>query len=158
MGTWLIGSLISDKKAGKTNINWGIVKAPHYPQNKAGSTITGITTLALNSKSKSKDAAWKLISFMSGEKGAKIFAKFGVFPGLRTKDVLDIYTSTEGFPQGGKDALITDKTTVEIPPSPYANQIDKTLSEEHDLIMIGSKSLDQGIKDMERRVKEILSE
>jgi multiple sugar transport system substrate-binding protein len=158
MGTWFIGSLINDKKAGKHTVNWGVVKAPHYPQNKAGSTVSGITTLAMNKNSKKKDASWKLINFICGEKGAKIFAKYGVLPGLRTKEVLDVYTSADGFPEGGKVALETDKTTVEIPPSKYANAIDKTLSEEHDLIMIGQNTLDQGLKNMNKRVKEILSE
>lgn len=158
MGTWLIGTLVSDKKAGKHNVNWDIAKAPHWPQNNAGSTITGITTLAINAKSKKKDAAWKLASFMGGEKGAKIFAKYGVFPALRTKEVLDVYTSADGFPAGGKAALVTDKTTIEIPPHAQGNAIDKTLTEEHDLIMIGQKSLDQGLKDMEKRIKEILED
>ena len=155
MGTWFLGSLISDKKAGKHNVNWGIVKAPHWPANKAGSTITGITTMAINAKSSKKDAAWKFINFMGGEQGAKIFAGYGVFPALRTSEVLDVYTSADGFPAGGKDALVTDKTTVEIPPSPYANAIDKTLSEEHELIMTGQKTLDQGLKDMAKRGKEV---
>ncbi len=158
MGTWYIGSLITDKIAGKHNVNWDIAKAPHYPKVTAGSTISGITTLAINPKSKLKDAAWKFINFTAGEKGAKIFAKFGVFPGLRTKEVLDVYTSTPGFPAGGKVALVTDKTTIEIPPHPQGNAIDKTLTEEHDLIMIGQKSLDQGLKDMDKRIKEILED
>lgn len=72
-----------------------------------------------------------------------------------TSDVLDIYTSAKGFPVGGKEALVAGKTTVEIPPSPYANQIDKMLTEEHNLIMTGQKPLDQALKDMEKRAKQI---
>lgn len=155
MGTWFIGSLIIDKKVGKHNVNWGIARAPHWPGVSAGSTITGITNLAINAKSSKKDAAWKLVSFMGGAKGAKIFAKYGVFPALRTPEVLDIYTSADGFPAGGTNALVTDKTTVELPPGPNANAIDKTLQEEHELIMTGQKSLQQGLKDMEKRVKEV---
>jgi multiple sugar transport system substrate-binding protein len=151
MGTWFIGSLLADKH----NVNWGIAKAPHWPENKAGDTIAGLTSMAINSKSKKKDAAWKLVSYMGGEKGAKIFASRGVFPGLITSDVLDIYTSAKGFPVGGKEALVAGKTTVEIPPSPYANQIDKMLTEEHNLIMTGQKPLDQALKDMEKRAKQI---
>lgn len=158
MGTWLIGSLITDKNNGKHNVNWDIAKAPHYDNVTPGSTITGITTLAINAKSKMKEAAWKFASFMGGEEGAKIFAKRGVFPALRTKEVLDVYTSTPGFPAGGKEALVTDKTTIETPPHPQGNAIDKTLSEEHDLIMIGQKSIDQGLADMDKRIKEILAE
>ncbi len=151
MGTWYIGSLLVDKH----NVNWGIVKAPHYPQNKAGATIAGLTTMALNAKSTKKDAAWKLMSYFGGPKGAKILASRGVFPALNTPEVLDVYTSAKGFPAGGKDALIAAKTTVELPPSPYANALDKMLTEEHNLILTGQKPLDQALKDMEKRAKEI---
>ncbi len=151
MGTWYIGSLLIDKH----NVNWGIVKAPHWPQNQAGATIAGLTTMAINAKSAKKEAAWKLIKYFGTEKGAKIFASRGVFPALNTPDVLDVYTSAKGFPAGGKEALVAGKTTVELPPSPYANAIDKMLTEEHNLIMTGQKSLDQGLKDMEKRAKEI---
>ncbi|HEX3045577.1 MAG TPA: extracellular solute-binding protein, partial [Bacillota bacterium] len=158
MGTWLIGSLIADKKLGKHNVNWGIAKAPHFKGLKPGSTITGLTTLAMNPKSTKKDAAWKFISYMGGAKGAKIFAKYGTLPALRTPEVLSVYTSADGFPANGSVALESDKTTVEIPPSPFTAAIDKILQEEHELIMTGQKTLDQGIKDMERRVKEVLTE
>lgn len=151
MGTWFIGSLLTDKH----DVNWGIAKGPHWPQNKPGATISGLTTMAINSKSKKKDAAWKLVSYFGGEKGAKIFASKGVLPGLRTSAVLDVYTSAEGFPADGKEALVTDKTTVEIPPSPYANALDKMLSEEHNMIMTLQISLEQGLKNMEKRAKEI---
>jgi multiple sugar transport system substrate-binding protein len=34
-----------------------------------------------------------------------------------------------------------------------SSAIDKILNEEHDLIMIGEKSVDKGIKEMDQRVK-----
>jgi multiple sugar transport system substrate-binding protein len=151
MGTWYIGSLLSDKH----DVRWGIVKAPHWPRNKAGSTIVGLTTLGINSKSVKKEAAWKFVNFLSGAKGAKILAFRGVFPGLRTSEVLDIYTSAKGFPSGGKAALVTNKTTVELPPSPYANAFDKMLTEEHNMIMSGQQTLAQGLRNMEKRAKAI---
>jgi multiple sugar transport system substrate-binding protein len=151
MGTWYIGSLLSDKH----DVRWGIAKAPHWPGSKAGDTIAGLTTLGINAKSSKKEAAWKFVNYLSGAKGAKILASRGVFPGLRTSDILDVYTSAKGFPAGGKAALVTGKTTVELPPSPYANAIDKMLSEEHNLIMTGQETIEQGLKNMEKRAKEI---
>jgi multiple sugar transport system substrate-binding protein len=151
MGTWYIGSLLSDKH----NVRWGIAKAPHWPGNKAGDTIVGLTTLGINAKSSKKAAAWKFVNYLSGPKGAKILASRGVFPGLRTSAVLDVYTSAPGFPAGGKEALVTGKTTVELPPSPYANAIDKMLNEEHSMIMTGQETLEQGLKNMVKRAREI---
>jgi multiple sugar transport system substrate-binding protein len=158
MGSWYIGALLDDKKAGKHNINWGVVKAPHWSGSIPGTTVSVLTTLGINAKSKKKDAAWKLVNYFTGEKGAMIHAKAGVSPGYRTSAILDAYTSTPGFPAGGKVALETVKTTVELPPSPVAAAIDRTLQEEHDLIMTNQKTVDQGIKDMERRVKAIIAD
>jgi len=36
--------------------------------------------------------------------------------------------------------------------------IETILQEAHELIMIGQKTIDQGLADMERRVKEVLAE
>lgn len=154
MGTWFIGSLLSDEH----DVRWGIAKSPHWPGTNPGSTIAGLTTLAINSKSTKKDAAWKLVSYFGGEKGARIFASRGVLPGLRTREILEIYTSVPGFPEGGAEALETAETEVELPPSPYANAFDKMLSEEHSMIMTGQISLDEGLQNMERRAKEIIEE
>ena len=151
MGTWLIGSLLVDEH----DVNWGIARSPHWPGTNPGSRVSGLTTMAINSKSTKKDAAWKLVSHFGGEKGARVFASRGVLPGLRTSEILDIYTSAEGFPEGGKEALVTDRTTVELPPSVYANAIDKMLTEEHSMIMTGQISLEQGLKNMAARAKEI---
>jgi multiple sugar transport system substrate-binding protein len=151
MGTWFIGSLLVDEH----DVNWGIAASPYWPGSNPGDTVSGLTTLAINSKSTKKDAAWKLVSHFGGIKGARVFASRGVLPGLRTPEVLEIYTSAEGFPEGGKEALVTGRTTVELPPSVYANALDKMLSEEHSMIMTGQVSLEQGLKNMAERAKEI---
>jgi multiple sugar transport system substrate-binding protein len=42
-----------------------------------------------------------------------------------------------------------------MPQAKNSTQIDKILQEEHDLIMIGDKTVSQGIKEMESRVKAL---
>ncbi|MCL6613512.1 MAG: sugar ABC transporter substrate-binding protein [Firmicutes bacterium] len=158
MGTWHIGQLISDKKAGKHNIDWGIVRAPRFPEQNPGSTVGLVTPCGINAKSKKAEAAWKFISFLGGEKGARIFARHGVLPALRTRPILELYTSIKGFPAGGEAALEADQVYLEFPVHPKAPMIEKILQEEHELIMIGQKTIDQGLADMERRVKEVLAE
>lgn len=158
MGTWHIGQLISDKKAGKHKINWGITRAPRFPDQKPGCTIGLVTPCGINAKSKKAEAAWKFISFLGGEKGAKIFARHGVLPALRTQSILDIYTSIEGFPADGKAALEVEEIYLEFPVHPKGPLIKKILQEEHELIMIGQKTIAKGLADMEKRVKEVLAE
>lgn len=157
MGTWNIGAMISDAKKGKHDVDWGIVKSPHWPGQEPGTTIANVTPLAINASSEKKDAAWKFIKFVGGEEGAKIFAKHGVLPALKNEAVLNVYTNADGFPDNAKAALETAKTYLEFPPDPNAQAIDKILQEEHELIMIKEKSIEEGIAAMERRVEEVVN-
>lgn len=157
MGTWNIGQMISDGKAGKHNIKWGIVKSPHWPGQESGTAIATVTPLGINADSDKKEAAWKFIKFVGGEEGAKIYAKHGVLPALKTGDVLGVYTNADGFPKNAKAALETSATYLEFPPVPDARAIDKILQEEHELIMIKENSIEDGIAAMERRVADVVN-
>lgn len=157
MGTWFIGSLISDKKAGLHNINWGVATIPHFDKAKQGSTFGNVTPVAINSASKNKDAAWKFVKFLGSEKAAIILAKNGVMPAFRNDKVIDTYNSLPGLPAGSKDALKTSNVALEFPPNPKGAAIDKILQEEHELIMINSNSVDAGIEKMNKRVQDVLN-
>lgn len=54
-----------------------------------------------------------------------------------------------------KVAFEPKKIGIEMPQAKNSTQIDKILQEEHDLIMIGDKTVSQGIKGMESRVKAL---
>ncbi len=157
MGTWFIGTLITDKKAGAHNVDWSIVKAPHFSGSPAGTTFGNITGNAINALSKNQEAAWKFVKFMGMEDGAKIFAGRGVMPAYRTAAVVKIYQGVPGFPEDGAEALKTVSVALEFPPQQYAAAIDKALQEEHELIMIGKNTPDAGIAEMNRRVKDIMA-
>ncbi len=156
MGTWNIGRMISDGKAGKHDVDWGIVKAPHWPGQKPGVTIGNVTPLALNAKSKNKEAAWEFMKFVGGEEGASIFARNGILPAMKSDAVLDIYTSADGFPENASEALEAHTVYLEFPPHPDGRAIDKILQEEHELILIKEKTIEKAIESMERRVKEAI--
>ncbi|MDS0525787.1 sugar ABC transporter substrate-binding protein [Clostridium sp. SHJSY1] len=158
MGSWFIGQLISDKKSGTANMNWGVVKYPHADGVEPGTTIGTITSLAINSKSSKKDSAWNFIKFFTGEEGADIIAKNGTIPAIKSKNVIETISSTEGFPtdEMSKKALETAKTYLEMPVNDKSAAIEVILNEEHDLIMTGSISVDAGLKEMGERVSEAL--
>lgn len=157
MGTWLIATLLNDKKAGKFNMNWGIASIPHYSGAKAGTTFGNVTPMGINASSENKDAAWKFVKFVGTEKGATILAKAGDMPAFRNDAVMKVYDSIEGLPTGTKDALKTSKVALEFPPNVNGAAIDKILQEEHELIMIGKNSVDAGIANMNKRVKDVLN-
>jgi multiple sugar transport system substrate-binding protein len=160
MGSWFIGTLIAKTKDGtNTQKNWGIVKYPHPAGVPAGTTAGTITSLAINAKSANKAAAWDFVKYFSGPEGATILAKLGTLPAIRNQAVLDAIKKVEGFPQdkNSGEALATKTVRLELPNHPKAADIDKILSQEHELIVTGSESIDQGLANMSKRVKETLA-
>ncbi|MDF2884995.1 MAG: sugar transporter substrate-binding protein [Clostridiaceae bacterium] len=158
MGTWFIGQLMADKEKGTTNANWGIVKYPHADGVAPGTTIGTITSLAINSKSSKKDAAWDFLKYFTGEEGAAAIAKTGTLPAIKSNDVIKTITAQKGFPtdEESKKALDTVKTYLEMPVNSKCSAVETILNEEHDLIMTGSINVDDGLKEMSKRVSEEL--
>jgi multiple sugar transport system substrate-binding protein len=160
MGSWFIGTLIAKTKDGtNTQKNWGIVKYPHPAGVPAGTTAGTITSLAVNARSANKQAAWDFVKFVGGPEGAAVLAKVGTIPAIRNQAVLDSIKKIEGFPQdkNSAEALSTKTVRLELPMHPKAAIIEKILNEEDELIVTESKSIDAGLADMSRRVKEALA-
>ena len=156
MGSWFIGTMIAAEQKGDVNFKWGIAKYPHPDGVAAGTTASTLTSLAINANSKNKDAAWDFIKFYSGVEGAKVIAGTGNLPAILNADTLKAFAAVPGVPAEAVDALQTVKVRIELPMDPNASAIDKVLSEEHDLIMTNSVSVDEGIAEMTTRAKEVL--
>ena len=110
MGSWFIGRLIADQATDVFDFDWGVASFPHPEGVAAGTTAGTLTSLAINSKSDDKDAAWDFIQFYSGVEGAKVLAATGNLPALRTPEVLDIFASLEGVPAEAAEALQTTRS------------------------------------------------
>lgn len=160
MGSWFIGTLISKIKDGTASMKWGIARYPHPVGVPSGTTAGTITSLAINAKSANKEAAWDFLKFFCGPEGAVILAQMGSLPAINNQQVLDSIKKIDGFPQDktSAEALMTKTVRLELPLHPKVATIEKILNEEHELIMTGSVSIDQGLAEMGRRVKEALEQ
>ena len=159
MGTWFISTLIAKLAAGEADShNWGIVKYPHAEGVEPGTTLGTLTSIAVNSSSKNKEAAFKFVDFISGAEGAKIVASTGSFPAMMSDEALSTIASMEGFPQdeNSKEALLTYKKYLEMPVHEMSSQIETVLNEQHDNIMTGNLSIDEGIANMNSEVQKLL--
>jgi multiple sugar transport system substrate-binding protein len=154
MGTWYAAQLLADTKSGKTKIDWGV--AP-LPQREAGKVMTfgSPTAFAVNKNSKHADAAKKFVTWAASEEGATAIAKAGVTPSLQSQAILDTYFALPGVPQDAvaKKAFKPDQVVLEMPVTDKTADVDTILTEEHELIMTGEKSLDAGLAEMSKRVK-----
>jgi multiple sugar transport system substrate-binding protein len=158
MGSWFIGRLISDQKAGTFDFNWGVASYPHPEGVPAGTTAGTLTSLAINSESDDKDAAWDFIQFYSGVEGAMVLASTGNLPALRTPEVLEVFAALDGVPAEAAEALQTTTVRLELPMHPQVGEIEQILNEEHDLIMTRSYSVDDGLDEMTDRIREVLGD
>lgn len=158
MGTWHIGQLIADKKAGITNINWGIAKAPHFAENQPGTTVGNLTPVAMVSSSQKGASVWEFLKFMAGEKGAVMLGQRGLMPGYINQAVLDAVANVEGFPKDNKAALETADVVQQLLPHKNAAQMKKILGEYNELILTKSKSIDEGLKELNERTKELAAD
>jgi len=161
MGTWYIAGLLQAKKDGKTNVNWGLAPMPQKDSNGKVTTFGSPTAFAVNKNASHSDEARKFIEWAAGAEGAKAISKVGVVPALQDDAVTDAYFKLDGMPTDSlsKKAFAPDSTALEMPVSDKSAATDKILNQEHDLIMVGEKSVADGIAEMGKRVKsEVLGQ
>ncbi|WP_229118087.1 ABC transporter substrate-binding protein [Enemella evansiae] len=159
MGSWQIAPLLADKAAGKTNVEWAI--AP-MPQPQSGGQITTFgspTAFAVNKKSENAEAAQRFIAFAAGDQGARAISAVGIVPALQNAAVTDGYFANKGMPNDGlsKTAFQPGSVGLEMPVNPISSKVDTILTEQHDLIMTGQKSIADGIAEMNSRVKPVIA-
>jgi multiple sugar transport system substrate-binding protein len=155
MGTWYASTLLADTKSGKTKMEWGMAPLPQRTADGKVTTFGSPTAFAVNKNSKHTDAAKKFVEWASSEAGATAVAKAGVTPSLQSQQILDTYFALPGVPGDAvaKKAFKPDNVVLEMPVGDKSSDVDQILTEEHELIMTGQKSLDDGLAEMAKRVK-----
>ena len=153
MGTWYIASITAAIEAGKSSVDWGVATMPQLGSGGETVTFGSPTAFAVNENAKNAEVAKEFIRFASGEEGAKAIAAIGVVPAYRSDAVTAAFTALPDD-ELSKAAFTEDKKIVlEMPVSEVTSDIDTILKEEHELIMAGQKSIDDGIRDAGDRVK-----
>ena len=157
MGTWFIATMIQSQAEGETNFNWGIATIPHPADTEAGYTVGALTPIAISAYTDQADLAWDFIKFASSEEAAAILAEQGVFTGIPSEEALKTIASADYFPEGESnvEALNYMHYSFDRPLDPQIEEIRTVLNEVHEMIMIHSYSVEDGIKELTERVAEI---
>ncbi|MCD8105591.1 MAG: sugar ABC transporter substrate-binding protein [Lachnospiraceae bacterium] len=164
MGSWFIATLQTYNAEAESNgveeINWGIVKYPHPEGVEAGTTLGTVTSLAVNAYSENKEAAIDFINWCVSDEGAEIIANTGTFPAVSNDNINEIIAATDGFPddEASVEALNTVAVYLEMPLSDQASEIETILNTEHDAIMTGAETIEEGIANMNEQVQALLAE
>jgi multiple sugar transport system substrate-binding protein len=161
MGTWYIAGILQAKKDGKSTVDWGLAPMPQKNDDGKVTTFGSPTAFAVNKNAAHSDAAKKFIEWAAGEEGAKAVSKIGVVPALQNDSITAEYFKLAGMPADelSKKAFTPDKVALEMPVSDKSAATDKVLNQEHDLIMVGERSVSDGLAEMGKRVKrEVLGQ
>lgn len=157
MGTWFIATMMQSQEEGETDFNWGIATIPHPEDTEAGYTVGALTPVAISAFTDQPDLAWDFVKFASSEEAAEILARQGVFTGIPSDTAFQTIASAERFPEGESnvEALNYTHYSFDRPLDPQIEEIRTVLNETHEMIMIHSYSVDEGIEELTRRVAEI---
>ncbi|KSU76854.1 carbohydrate ABC transporter substrate-binding protein, CUT1 family [Pseudarthrobacter enclensis] len=161
MGTWYIAGILQAKKDGKSTVDWGLAPMPQKNDDGKVTTFGSPTAFAVNKNASHSEEARKFIEWAAGEEGAKAISKIGVVPALQNDAITAEYFKLDGMPTDelSKKAFTPDTVALEMPVSDKSAATDKVLNQEHDLIMVGERSVADGIAEMGKRVKsEVLGQ
>jgi multiple sugar transport system substrate-binding protein len=155
MGTWWAAALLAEKAEGKNPVDWGMAPLPQVSGDGKAVTFGSPTAFAVNKKARHADEAKQFVEWASGPEGAATIAKIGLVPSYQNSSVMNAFFGVQGMPTDpvSKQAMQPSKVQLEMPVSDKSSDIDQILTEEHELVMTGEKSVDAGIKEMGHRVK-----
>ncbi|NUP40652.1 MAG: sugar ABC transporter substrate-binding protein [Streptomyces sp.] len=155
MGTWWGAALLAEKAQGKNPVDWAMAPMPQIAADGKTTTFGSPTAFAVNKRTGNADAATKFVEWASGPEGAAAVAKIGIVPSYHNDSVMNTFFGVTGMPTDAlsKQAMQPSKVQLEMPVSDRSSDIDQILTEEHQLVMTGEKSVDNGIKEMDNRVK-----
>lgn len=156
IGTWYINMLCENVQ----DFNWGVCSIPNNDGIANENSIGGVTPVSIGAYAKHPEEAWKFISFVCGEEGAKVLAECGIVPGYSSDAVSEIFDSLHdkfpNAPEGLSKYLSCETKLMEQPMNAKNKEIDTVMQEQHSAIMTKSVSVDEGVQTMIDRVNDIV--
>lgn len=142
--------LLDKQKDGKLDFDWGVVSQPFWPEEKSGNNIKIIIPICIYRYTKYPEAAWKFVSFMSGEQGASLTAENLLFPAYDSETVQKTLISAAQRHQIKAD-LVDNARRSSLPACPTASEIDifSFISNEYMDTLMGLITKDQCIRKIE---------
>ena len=130
--------------------------------NKNENSVGGVTPVSIGAYAKHPAEAWQFITFVCGEEGAETLAKCGIIPGYNSDKVGEIFDSLHdqypNAPEGLSKYLGCENKLMDQPINAKGKEIDSVIQEEHSAIMTKSITVEEGLKEMTDRVKEVLAQ
>ena len=148
MGSWYLGEL-----AERADFNWGIAPVPQMPGATEVRTMGNVTPVGISTRARNPEEAWRFIEWSTGEAGAMILAEVGIPSAFKNDRVTNTFFNLPGMPTDAvsRRAFNPDSVSPEWPMSPLSGVIDSILNQEHQLIMVGESTVEEGLRRMGER-------
>lgn len=158
IGTWFINNMCENV----TDFNWGVCSLPNPEGLGNENAVGGVTPVAIGAYSKHPQEAWRLISYICGEEGAKVLANTGIVPAYDSEAIAEIFDSIPethpNAPENLSEYIGAEKYVIETGMNSHASEINNIIGEQHSAIMTKSVTVDEGLQQMYDRVAEVLAQ
>lgn len=152
-GSWFTQML--NASSDSIDFEWGVVKSPYWEGTEQKGFATS-TPVLINSSTDKKEASWKLLTFLTGEEGAKLVAGSQLIPSYVTDEVMNIYKESTKLDESSMEALTNNATYALGESSTLLGLLSDAINNEVDLVMTNNESPEDAVKNMEDRRKEII--
>lgn len=155
IGTWFINNLCENV----TDFDWGVCSLPNVEGMGNENAVGGVTPVSIGAYAKHPEEAWKLITYICGEEGAKVLANTGIVPGYDSEAIGEIFDKIPethpNAPENISRYVGAEKYVIETGLNPLARDIDNIIGEQHSAIMTKSVTVEEGLKQLYNRVSEL---
>ena len=155
-GDWFIPMFEVDKAAGKTDVEWDMAPIPVFDGVEPGTTVGGFSTAAITSTCPNKEAAFKFLEFLCGERGAIINAENTTISAYNVDEATDTYVDAIG--KDSTRIIFDAKIIQEQSAHPAYRQVNDAFREDAQLYLIGEYTIDQMMDEFIANRAEILAE
>ncbi|MFD0713598.1 ABC transporter substrate-binding protein [Paenibacillus sp. GCM10027626] len=155
IGDWHVAQLRTAEEEKKIDFDWDIVPVPHPEGVPAGTSMATPVSIMINSKSKHKEAAFKLLEYMTGPKGAKQFAANGFLTGYMNDEIKQIYMGDASKKPANIHYLVEQREYPEYPLLPGTKKalVDAVYRQEGEVALTGGQTAEQAIQKIAERVR-----
>lgn len=156
IGDWHVAQLRKAEDEGKISFDWDVVPVPHPEGVESNTTLALPVSLMINKNSKHKEEAYTFIEYMTGPKGAQIFASRGYLTGFINEDVKTAYLGDGSRRPEHLSYFSETKEYPEYPMLPGVKNIlvNNIFKQEGELAFIGEQTPEEAVQRIAERVEK----
>lgn len=153
-GEWALNMLLSDAKAGKTDVNWEIAPMPVPEGVESGTTWGEFSFVGINSKTKYAEECFDFLQYLCGPEGAALYSQAGIIHAYTDAAAESAYKQAVN-----KDSVSVIFNAKKVQGAPEADNYGRIIdlyNECADLYLLGEKTIEETIDNFLTKREELL--